>query len=250
MELGISLEFSDFFDRKWSSAISSELDIDFFQLNVTEEMLCNDYGCLLRFIVATEKRIVLHAPRINLSKKEDFIHNESILCSTIKLADRLSSEIIVIHPGNGSILETIYQLNIFFDYRLAVENLPYSICNNNGVCPKQIQYIANNTGVKFCLDFSHAICSANFLNKNIYDTLSEYNELNPVLYHFSDGFIEDVKDKHLHLGKGNYDLVRILNSFVPQNSSLILETGVFDNCRDPNCFINDVKLMRRIIGGN
>ena len=57
MKLGISSEFSDLFDQKWIELIFSESDIDFFQLNVTEEMLRDDYIQLLKPLIKTGKKI-------------------------------------------------------------------------------------------------------------------------------------------------------------------------------------------------
>ena len=57
MKLGISSEFSDLFDQKSIELIFSESDIDFFQLNVTEEMLRDDYIQLLKPLIKTGKKI-------------------------------------------------------------------------------------------------------------------------------------------------------------------------------------------------
>lgn len=90
-----------------------------------------------------------------------------------KFADMLNAEIIIVHAGCGCeerhLEETIRQFKRFDDKRIAVENMPASCSVSgkalHGVFPEQIERIMSETGCKFCLDFSHATCAANYYGR-------------------------------------------------------------------------------------
>jgi endonuclease IV len=105
--------------------------------------------------------------------------------------------------------------------------------------------IINETNCKFCFDFSHAICAANSLGRNIYDGFAKYNALNPDLYHLSDGDFSATVDEHLHLGIGNYNIKRILKEFTHENSMITLETrGIGSAGIDP--WIKDMEYVKSL----
>ena len=77
----------------------------------------------------------------------------------------------------------------------------------------------------FCFDFSHAICAALTLHKNIETQLSEFFALHPTVYHMCDGDIAKAQDLHLHFGQGNFPLKHFLNDFTDDNAYITMETG-------------------------
>ena len=83
----------------------------------------------------------------------------------------------------------------------------------------------NESGCGFCLDFSHAVCAALTLNKNIETQLKEFFALNPKVYHICDGDINKPEDMHLHFGTGNYPLKHFLTDFTDKNAYITMETG-------------------------
>lgn len=150
-----------------------------------------------------------------------------------KFADVLKAEMIIVHAGCGdhpeNLEETIRQFKIFNDSRIAVENLPY-VCSVSkkilhGTSPEQIETIKKETGCKFCLDFSHATCAANYYKKNVVSEIKRYQELHPDMYHLCDGFRDEVNDKHLHFGEGNYDLSYFVNEIISDDTFVTMETG-------------------------
>jgi endonuclease IV len=199
---------------------------------------------------------VIHAPhflrRIDPGNRELELSNLKKLEDSQKFADLLNSEIIVLHPGLGDgeqyLEESIRQFKLLNDSRVAVENLPYyprPNCKMHGTTPKHIKKIISEVGCKFCFDFAHAICACNSLNLDMYKTFSDFIKLNPTIYHLSDGDISATVDTHLHLTKGNYDLKKIFNDFLPQNSIVTLETKD-ENRSDIRPWINDVTITRKL----
>lgn len=150
-----------------------------------------------------------------------------------KFADMLGAEIIIVHAGCGdkpeNLDETIRQFKIFNDERIAIENMPY-LCNVsrkllNGTFPEQIAAVQKAVGCKFCLDFSHAQCAANYYQRDFEETIRAFQALKPDMYHLCDGFRDEIYDKHLHFGEGNYDLAYLVNEIIAPDSYVTMETG-------------------------
>ncbi len=113
---------------------------------------------------------VIHAPHfgsgLNFSIKEQYETNKRYAFESFKFADLLKADKIIFHPGvNGRIEETVKQINSIKDDRMVIENKPYLGNGENlfsiGSTPEEIRYIIEATNLYFCLDFGHAICSAN-----------------------------------------------------------------------------------------
>lgn len=255
---GILLKSSDFSNN--IDVVDATLDLvregiyDFVQLMA----LPGSYSDTHTIISEKMKGInaVIHAPHflkgIDPGNRELESSNIKKLEDSQKFADLLKAEIIVLHPGLGDgksyLEESIRQFKLLNDSRIAVENLPYyprPNCKMHGTTPEHLKKIISEVGCKFCFDFAHAICACNSLNLDIYKTFAEFIKLNPVIYHLSDGDISATVDTHLHLTMGNYDLKRIFNEFLPQNSLVTLETKD-KNRSDITPWINDVKIAREL----
>lgn len=165
--------------------------------------------------------------------KDAFENNLHDINDSKKFADMLGAEIIIVHAGCGNtpenIEETIRQFKLFGDKRIAVENMAY-LCNESrkiqhGVFPEQIKQIKEQAGCKFCLDFSHATCAANYYQRNPLEEIKKYQELKPDMYHICDGFSDEIYDKHKHFGTGNYDLAFLVNQIIADNAYVTMETG-------------------------
>lgn len=180
---------------------------------------------------------VIHAPHImqgfDTSLAENLLKNQKIFSDSQKFADLLDAQIIVTHPGvrygKDCLRENIRQFKVLNDKRIAVENLPYHCASSHkdlmGTTIQEIETIINEVKCQFCLDFSHAICSANSLSINIYEMLNGFKALIPDMYHLCDGDDTSTVDAHLHYGEGNYDLRRFLNEFTDENALITMETG-------------------------
>jgi len=161
---------------------------------------------------------VIHAPHsfagMNLSLPEERENNKKKIKETFQFADTLKSEYIIFHSGvNGNIEETINQLRPFIDSRCLIENKPMRGINEEkclGSTPEEINHILNELQAGFCLDFGHAICTANSLKKNPIEFIKEFFPFNPRIYHLTDGDYKSEKDTHLHYGEGTFPLKELL----------------------------------------
>ena len=202
---------------------------------------------------ATGIPFVLHAPHnahgLNLSDSLNRKRNSEILSETFRYADLLGAKVIVIHAGIGNNnRETATQLKNINDKRLCLENQPYCgligdiVCSGHSV--DQIRSILEQVGCNFCLDVGHATYFANYFNIDPYAVIEDMIGLNPVMYHVTDGESEGVKDAHLHLGCGTFDLKRI-KLLLPLDAIISLETEK-NSMYNLNDFEDDVLFWENI----
>ena len=205
------------------------------------------------------QKVVVHAPHnchgVNIADKNEAENNKKRLRSSQEFADLMNSDIIILHPGMNKgeeyISESIRQFRGLNDSRLTVENLP-SYCSTtmselHGISPIEIKRFIDECGAKFCFDFSHAICGANYCNIDVYLFLKEMFDLNPSMYHICDGDVNSQNDDHLHFGLGNYNLKRLISDFTNENGLITMETGSGVPVRiDP--WLNDALYIRNLLG--
>jgi len=173
---------------------------------------------------------VIHAPHsfagMNLSLLEERENNKKKIQETFQFADALKSEYIIFHSGvNGKVEETINQLRPFIDSRCLIENKPMRGLNDEkclGSTPEEIKYILNELQAGFCLDFGHAICTANSLKKEPLEFIKELLPFNPRLYHLTDGDYKSEKDTHMHYGEGTFPLKELLK-MIPNGAKVTNE---------------------------
>ena len=177
---------------------------------------------------------VIHAPNflnggLNFAKRESLDKNFEMVNETLRFADKLEAKTIIFHPGvSGNIKETALQMGKIKDSRVVVENKPHRalggklICN--GYSPFEIKLVIENAGVGFCFDIGHAINSANSQKIDPWKYLDDFNRLHPKIYHLSDGNFDSIYDEHIHLGKGNCDINRILK-LIPLGGFVTVETA-------------------------
>jgi endonuclease IV len=202
---------------------------------------------------------ILHAPHslagLNLSKKNLEQENRKKIMEVELYRKKLNPEYIIFHPGlNGTLQETIRQITVFKrDYQEVfsiglIENKPKVGVNGEkctGCSTEQIRELIENTGLGFCLDFGHAICFAASEGGDPQKKVLEFLKLNPKIYHLSDGFVNEEKDRHLHFGRGDYDLAWII-SLLDESSLLSIETK--NDAKDKlDDFADDVSFLRKAI---
>ncbi|URA09471.1 TIM barrel protein [Thermospira aquatica] len=145
--------------------------------------------------------------------------NRKLIEESLRFADRLGAQKVVIHPGvNGMIEETARQIALLFDERLVLENKPRHghgenlMCN--GALPEEIDFVMRETGVGFCLDIGHAITAANGFGVSRWDFLRRFFALKPSLLHITDGHWDSFLDEHLHFGEGDFPLEEIVGEII------------------------------------
>jgi len=203
--------------------------------------------------------LAFHAPHsyggFNPSVSDKAEDNQIIMQEIADVCSSYSPLYLVFHPGiQGNINETIRQfdrlLNLHPHLRdfMLIENKPLfgmrgELCL--GATPEDIKLICESTGMKFCLDFGHAICAAASFKLNWKDYIERFITLIPSAFHLSDGHVASGNDEHLHFTQGDYDIPWCLSK-VSKNSFLALETekNSLDSLDD---FLEDVKYVKSII---
>lgn len=199
-----------------------------------------------------EKHIpyVIHASHsmtgLNFSKNE--MKNENIfLTNEAKaFADKLNADKIIFHPGlDGSIDETINQIKFVYDSRFVIENKPAVGINNEkciGSSIGEIKRIITECNTMFCLDFGHAIAAANSYLIDPMLFIESFMELNPAIYHLTDGDYSSTKDHHYHYGKGTFPLKEIFE-LLP-NHSFVTNEAKRKNSNSLKEIINDTQYTK------
>lgn len=200
----------------------------------------------------------VHAPHsaagLNLANTSLRKDNQVKIVESIKFADKLKAKYIIFHSGtNGMPDEVIRQLKPFADERFLIENKPVKGLDGSTcvgcICDELSQIIdgiGNGTG--FCLDFGHAICTANTLKKEPVEYINELYRLNPRVYHLTDGDYASELDCHLHYGKGSFPLKELL-SFVPDNG-MVTNEAKRNNSGNLKEFIVDSDFLNKLYEGD
>ena len=123
---------------------------------------------------------IVHCPHFahgfNLAKIKKKESNFKIYQQVKHFADELNAKYIIFHGGiDGNVKETAKQLASFNDPRALIENKPMIALPNKmggefcrGYNPNEIRLIKETAKCGFCLDFGHAICSANSQKIDVY----------------------------------------------------------------------------------
>lgn len=188
---------------------------------------------------------ILHCPHeshnFDLSDKNKEKENIEVFKEVVKYAEVLKAKNIVIHSGSkGSIEEASRQIKLLKDPRILVENTVHI-----GSTIEDIKFLLMNNKIKFCLDVSHAICTANNRGFDPIVYLNEFKKLNPSLYHLTGGTFESKNDQHNHFSESNYPWGKIL-PILTIGSRITIETD--RRCPDSlSDFREDVKDLNKII---
>ena len=155
---------------------------------------------------------------VNIANKNKEEFNMETIDMCIEWADSLEARCLILHPGYGLINNAIEFLKKIKDKRISIENMPKVGMNNEkmvGYAVEQVAELMNNR-FGFCLDFGHAIKAAVSLNYDYKKYIKGFLKLNPTMFHISDGKLNNEKDEHLHIGKGDYDF-EFLMSCIKKN---------------------------------
>ena len=225
---------------------------DYIELYTCPDTL-DEFGSLWKSI---DVPYIIHAPHyrhgMNLAKAECQSANDQLAAEAFAFADLLQAKHVIFHPGiDGDDEETVRQLNVWPEERkkrILIENKPYRTINEsplvcNGHLPAAIRRIRDETGVGFCFDIAHGICSANSRQVDTFEDLTAYEALQPAMYHLSDNDSTSEIDDHKHLGDGDYDFARIFR-LIDTTKPISVETDKEDAhlLKD---FENDVRFLRK-----
>jgi len=197
---------------------------------------------------------VIHAPHsfhgVNLAQADKWETNLQCFNEARQFADDFGSDIIIVHGGNnGSFEETLRQISLFNEPRIALENKP-KVGIQNEVCvgwsPSEFQSaIAVGVLSGTVLDFVHAVCAANSEKIDKMKMIKEFIVFHPKVFHLSDGDAFSEKDVHLNLGRGNLDLSGFL-SVIPESGLVTIETPR-NKSNGLDDFVNDVHSLSNLL---
>jgi len=135
-------------------------------------------------------------------------HIEQAMNQTLEAADALGAETIIIHAGwyepggRSTALEEFSRfLDRHFDPRFTLENLPAVFRGRPmlGTTAEELTTLAGGKITRFCLDFAHLYCAANYLKIPYPEALEPFRALNIRHFHLSNTEDGSIADRHLPL---------------------------------------------------
>jgi len=127
---------------------------------------------------------------------------------SITWADQLNAKHLILHAGHGSMQHATDLLCGLSDSRLLIENMPKVGLGGEtmiGYSPAQIEELIGDGDMGLCLDFGHAVKAAVSIGVDYKEYVKGFMELEPSVFHVSDGMLSAEKDEHLGIGEGEYD---------------------------------------------
>ena len=201
---------------------------------------------------------IIHCPHFahgfNLAQTQKQAFNREIFYEVQEYADALQAPLIIIHGGmGGEAEETARQLAALHEARALIENKPHHVITKTGerlMCrgttPEEIDAICRTAGCGFCLDFGHAICSANSHGVPWMEYVQSFLNLGPIMFHLSG--IQDAAseiDSHSHISV-NEGIVRQILRLVTDGKRISIETNK-ESRTDLNDFRTDVADLLRLL---
>lgn len=174
--------------------------------------------------------IIIHAPHsaagLNLSDAASREKNRALIEDAFRFADELDARYVIFHSGvNGTPEEAVRQLRPYADRRCLIENKPLRGLNGErcvGTTIEELHFLLDGLDASFCLDFGHAVCSANSQKLKPLDFIRDLMNLQPVLFHLTDGDYASELDSHLHYGEGSFPLSEIF-TLIPEDAMVTNE---------------------------
>jgi len=248
--------------KVWSSNTQYEKSIiDLFQQKIFHYIeiytLPNTYNSFSSFWLKLKKNygipFIVHAPHsahsMNLALPECQETNLILWKEVEKWSSLLEPQYIIFHSGIfGTISETLKQLQLINCHKIIIENKPLVGLGGEhciGATFNEFQFIKNNTEIEFCFDFGHAICAANAQKLNPNEEIKKFLELNPVMFHLSDGEFSSIRDQHRHFGEGDFPLSSMLK-MLPEKSMISIETQK-DSSENLDDFKKDIFFLHEVL---
>lgn len=231
---------------------------DFFEIMVTPDLDLD----LLHKARETGKMITIHAPHHDFGfdpgDRNLAEQNTALLQKAIKAAEIVDSPWIIVHSGLYTVekkeecMQSMADFFRFFDDpRIIIENCPSPDMNFNGdlyliSTPKDArEFLSRFEHIGLLLDFGHAICTANLLEKNPYPFIEEFMALKPRAFHLSGIDIASNRDEHKHLFEVDNDFCFLKK--LSDEAFVTFETSM-DHITDPSVHIKNINLLKPVLG--
>jgi len=248
---------------RWSIVKKLAQTMDFIEVYFTEERI------ELSKLLSLKTRWVIHGPHqshdVNLSDGS----NIKFFKESIVFTHDVGAKYVITHPGHYEIgnretafENTVNNINLLkkfskkYKIKLLIENMIPSISmglevNPNfvrmeyiGYTPSEMKEILKRTKCKFILDFAHAYLSSLHIGGNYKEIIKEFMKFKPVMFHLSDGFLNEKADKHIPLGKGNYDLPFFISLIKNHDVTLEINPVTVKNFIDSKNYIKKVLSLK------
>ncbi len=185
----------------------------------------------IQLLIDANIQIVIHAPTLTQGvcfSYDDINKNLNFFKKTQEFATKVNAEYIIIHPDFGKKKYFINFLKKINDQRVLIENMPKYGTENElaiGYSKSEINEYMEINNFGFCLDLEKAIKSALAQNISYKEFIKDLLKLKPNMFHISDGKTDNLRDEHLNLGEGDFDLKFLKNCIEKsENKLVILET--------------------------
>jgi len=199
---------------------------DFFEIMAIRG---KNYSFLKKFSLPFVIHIEHQNFGINIADKTKQKINLGSVNHAVKIADRVNSKRLILHPGiienkSCSIGNSLSFLD-GLDKRIIMENIPFRDKGKRSLCstPEETKEFLKETGRKLCFDVNHCIESSSFLKKDNLYFVKKFLELNPVHFHIGGQKMTKPLESHLSFKNSNFDFKDILKLY-PKNAEITLET--------------------------
>jgi len=214
------------------------------------EILLNPNSLTIQPFQEYEVPYVIHVPHenfgVNIGEESRKEYTFEMIEESIRWADALDASIIILHAGTGSAKAAQLALSQIRDKRVILENMTVKgIFGEDclGYSAESISELMSIGGFGLCLDLGHAIKASISLERNYRELIQEFVELEPKIFHISDGALDKETDEHLNIGEGVYDF-RFIKDIIVKSSTrnITLETP---RC-NKNSLADDIRNLRRL----
>ncbi|ETA67464.1 endonuclease IV [Methanolobus tindarius DSM 2278] len=223
---------------------------DVFQYIELTPIPHTDISSFLSYDIPYTIHITTERHGVNIGNKNN--HNSSLeaIYHCIKWADKLDAKYMVLHPGYGSIEDSIELLDKLDDERILIENMPKKGLNDEmmiGYMPEQIEKLMDNK-FGFCFDMNHAIKAAASLDIDYRPFIESFiSKLSPCYFHISDGDLKIEIDQHLSIGEGEYDFYYLFGMLNEKSETYITVETPKPDIHSLNEDVKNVEKLKTVL---
>jgi len=169
-------------------------------------------GAAIGPFLAEKIPYLIHVPAeqagVNIADPAQWDRSRQVILEAREWADRLGAEGTILHPGFGRPGVAAAFLRKLEGTGILIENMPKVGISGEpmvGYDRDSLEPLLGG-GRRLCLDLNHAAKAAVSLGVDYRAFIRDLMDLSPALFHISDGTLTTVRDEHLPLGSGDYDL--------------------------------------------
>jgi deoxyribonuclease-4 len=202
-----------------------------------------------------DTQVLLHAAHshggLNMATPGVVETKRRVFDELIEFGSELDAGKVVFHPGVDGAREVtaanfaaLFEAFPGFAEIALLENKPHLGLKGEtcvGATPEDVRWLTKEAGIGVCLDFGHALAAGNSFGRPWVEFIEGFLELEPSLFHLSDGDASAEMDSHLNLGDGNYPIAELVK-MCPDDAMVTLETAK-DPKRSLCDFAEDVKFL-------